>query len=1018
MEIKRPVLARILPLIFIHTHEPMRPVNRLIIALLSFGLILIGCRPLQELQQERVRDLSAALKNRQLPFTVPPGTKLDSVIIDPASKKVTVRLSKEFSYQPYRPDNVKSINRGIQTFLSDLFDGYAFSVQTMGHPIEELVPNYYRPDPSMADRSRMPRQEEDRPFAVVQNISKPIAPSAGLQKRNIVLWHSHGWYYNNKEDRWEWQRPRLFETVEDLVPMSFTIPYLVPMLENAGANVFLPRERDIQTNEAVVDGDTPGASYREAGGTKGLAWKKGDGPGFARGTPPYAVNVNPFFAGTHRITPADTVPTATATWTPDIPEAGWYAVYISYGSSRTNVPDAHYTVFHEGGTTEFRVNQQEGGGTWIYLGTFRFSRGTGSGRVVLTNQSARPGGRVVSADAVRFGGGMGIVARNGRTSGRARYLEAARYYLQYAGMPDTLVYNLNKSENDYSDDYQSRPEYANYLRGAPYGPNRDRKQQGLGIPVDLTLAFHTDAGITHNDTTIGTLSIFSTEDAESTFVFPDSVSRLANRDLADILQTQLVSDIRMLHDPWWNRRQLMNSKYSEAFRPNVPGVLLELLSHQNFLDMKFMLDPRFRFDVARAIYKAMLRFLTYQHSLPYVVQPLPPSHLSTEFTPDGGVLLRWRPTLDQIEPTAAPDLYIVYTRINDGGFDNGILADRPSAVMHGIATGTIYSYKVAAVNSGGESFPSEILSVCRVDGGKQTAMIINGFDRVAGPATVETPAFTGFLNDLDAGVPDRYALNFTGTQYDFNPGSPFRTNDAPGHGASHADREGTVIAGNSFDYPFIHGQSLRANGLSFLSASRDAVTDTMVDLSRYHIVDLILGKQRETRRPRPAMDSLRGTMYAAFPPGFRAALTGFCKSGGRLFVSGAYVGTDLFAGMKTDSTKIRFAKEILHMTWVTDHAARTGKVFSVSPSFLAPDEWTAFRPDLDREMYGVESPDALAPANGAKLVLRYAENQFGAATAFKGEYRVVVFGFPFETIAEAGKRNEVMRAVVNFLGSP
>jgi hypothetical protein len=116
--------------------------------------------------------------------------------------------------------------------------------------------------------------------------------------------------------------------------------------------------------------------------------------------------------------------------------------------------------------------------------------------------------------------------------------------------------------------------------------------------------------------------------------------------------------------------------------------------------------------------------------------------------------------------------------------------------------------------------------------------------------------------------------------------------------------------------------------------------------------------------------------------------------------------------------KIRFATEVLHTTWVTDHAARTGKVTSVSPPFLQPGEWTAFHSDPDREMYGVESPDAIGPANGAKLVLRYTENQFGAATAFKGEYGVVVFGFPFETIVGADKRNEVMRAVVSFLTTP
>ena len=84
---------------------------------------------------------------------------------------------------------------------------------------------------------------------------------------------------------------------------------------------------------------------------------------------------------------------------------------------------------------------------------------------------------------------MGSIARNGQTSGRPRFTEGARYYLQYAGMPDTLVYKLN-DESDYKDDYQSRAEWVNYLKGAPYGPNKDRSVEGLKIPIDLSLAFH------------------------------------------------------------------------------------------------------------------------------------------------------------------------------------------------------------------------------------------------------------------------------------------------------------------------------------------------------------------------------------------------------------------------------------------------------------------------------------------------------------------------------------------------
>jgi hypothetical protein len=52
-----------------------------------------------------------------------------------------------------------------------------------------------------------------------------------------------------------------------------------------------------------------------------------------------------------------------------------------------------------------------GGGTWIYLGQFYFHKGKNdNGKVVLTNLTGKKG-ETVTADAVKFGGGMGNIAR-------------------------------------------------------------------------------------------------------------------------------------------------------------------------------------------------------------------------------------------------------------------------------------------------------------------------------------------------------------------------------------------------------------------------------------------------------------------------------------------------------------------------------------------------------------------------------------------------------------------------------
>jgi len=55
-----------------------------------------------------------------------------------------------------------------------------------------------------------------------------------------------------------------------------------------------------------------------------------------------------------------------------------------------------------------------------------------------------------------------------KLSGMPRFLEASRYWLQYAGMPDTLVYTPTNYKNDYNDDYQSRGLWVNYLSGDPW----------------------------------------------------------------------------------------------------------------------------------------------------------------------------------------------------------------------------------------------------------------------------------------------------------------------------------------------------------------------------------------------------------------------------------------------------------------------------------------------------------------------------------------------------------------------
>ena len=141
-------------------------------------------------------------------------------------------------------------------------------------------------------------------------------------------------------------------------------------------------------------------------------------------------------------------------------------------------------------------------------------------------------------------------------------------------------------------------------------------------------------------------------------------------------------------------------------------MLLELLSHQNFADMRYGLDPRFRFTVSRAIYKGMLQFICSQYHMDYIVQPLPVDNMALKMAGENEIELTWQPVADPLEPTANAEKYIVYTRIGDSDFDNGVLVDK-NTYRTALPAGMVCSYKVTAVNKGGESFPSEILSAGR-----------------------------------------------------------------------------------------------------------------------------------------------------------------------------------------------------------------------------------------------------------------------------------------------------------------
>lgn len=956
---------------------------RIIISLLS---IFLWSFPAEGQDSESLKkQLDQKLNSFARQYVSSRTIKIDSILIQ--KKKVTLFANEALEDIPFREYNVSELYASIAPLFPN---ASKIVILTRDTDIESLIPEYDRK--GRPNKKRLYSIKESK-YPLTRSLSTPHEIKNGLQNRHIALWQSHGLYYAQTAHRWEWQRARMFGTVEDLFTQSFVLPYLTPMLENAGATILIPRERDTQIHEIIIDNDrsTPGSEYKELDGEK--AWSDGEKAGFGHIQATYTNGENPFTQGTYRQTVTQRKgKESLIEWIPEIPESGNYAVYASYQSFPNSTEQAQYTIHHAGGETTIAVNQTMGGGTWIYLGNFKFTaHEQAHERIVLTNQSNKSG-KIITADAIKIGGGMGNIARSplespypieAETSGYPRFTEAARYWLQWAGIPDS-IYSKSAFRNDYQDDIYARPQWVNYLKEQTH------------IPIDMAFAFHSDAGTTPDDSIIGTLGIYMSKSNDG--IYTNRKSREIARDLTDMIQTQILSDVRKVYNPQWSRRGMWNQSYIEARIPDVPTMLLELLSHQNFADMRYGLDPRFRFLICRAIYKGMLRYICFQNKQEPIVQPLPPDRLYTELVETNKVRIGWKAVQDTLEESASPTAYILYSRKDSGGFDNGTLVKGEEIILP-IETGIIHSYKVAAVNKGGISFPSEIVSVYRSPKGEKdkTVLIVNGFDRISGPASFESTAdsLAGFLYAVDRGVPYLNDIAFIGDQFEFRRSATWNSNDNNGHGDSYNNYAGQVIAGNTFDYPFIHGQAMAETGYSFVSCSHKSLAEGVVKPDTYPIIDLILGKQRQPVITPVLQDTLRS----------------YLAQGGNLLVSG----TNLFSDSWGNAQDRTFVEEVLKGKLASRNASKEGIVNSCASPYGYINGRYTFRTRPNPICYSIESVDGVLPADKlAHTILRYPENNIGAGIVYEGKYRTCSLGFPFEALQTPSERNRLMESILRF----
>ena len=903
--------------------------------------------------------------------------------LDNEARTLTITADEWFAMQEFTPEVTENIYKKIKNELPKPYSKYQVTVFTNGMTIDELIPNRLSKN---ADKSRLWGDIDYDGEPWVKNISTPFKPTHGLQGRHLSLWASHGYYYDQKRGTWRWQRPKLFGTTEDLFTQTIVVPYLIPMLEQAGAIVFTPRERDWQTEEIIIDNDGSKSNYFEV--TKHSKWQNTPQPGFMLHEGVYQDNENPFEAGTARMTSTTSSKSrySLATYQPCFRKAGRYAVYVSYQTLPNSIDNALYTVWHRGERTQFRVNQQMGGGTWVYLGTFDFDEGYNEfNRVTLSNQSDHSG--VVTTDAVRFGGGMGNIQRFGETSGMPRALEGARYYAQWAGMP-YAVYSGRQGTDDYADDINTRSFMTNYLGGGScYIPNI----AGLKVPLELSLAVHSDAGyFKDGESVYGSLAICTTNSNEGKL--NAGISRMASRDLADALLTNEVLDLKYKYGQW-NRRELFDRNYSETRVPEVPSAILETMSHQSFPDMRYGQDPNFRFTLARSIYKTILRYINDQHGTSFVVAPLAPDNFRIEFSSKDKVRLSWNAVNDPQEPTSKPTGYMLYTAIGEADFDNGTMVHKTSYEIE-LEPNQLYHFRVAAVNRGGQSFPTEVLSALYHPKARRTVMIVNGFHRLSSPAIRNNGAEQGFDLDEDPGITYGPTFGWVGRQQNFNR-SQMGIEDG-GLGYSGDELAGQLIAGNDFNYVRTHADAIAsANQYDIVSCSSEALETDKVNTNKYDVIDLVLGVERN--------DGHSLKPYKTFSNTMQNKLQKFVVGGGALLASGAYIAND----MQSDSERT-FMATTLKTMYDSQHVNTSDEIHGLGTTF---NYWN----QLNAQHYAATKTDILQPVKPAFTAMQYADGTSAAVACNSPSSRVFVMGFPFECIKDGQKRGSIMRGILNYL---
>lgn len=773
-------------------------------------------------------------------------------------------------------------------------------------------------------------------------------PTGALEGKIVYTSAGHGLEWNNNINGFYAGRQEFSDTeVNEAFGNQDQLYFYAEHLLRAGATVVPMRPVGDQINEVVLDNDSPEVTYSGSwSNTLGTVFYDED-YGATADTVGYrfaAVNANE---------------TATATYTPNIPEAGFYPVYTWVLNSGNRTDQLYRINDSAGGVTEIRVDHRQVGKGWVYLGTYHFDAGTG-GNVQISNQSTA-GGSVVIADAIRFGNGMGDLRDgpsglghpSGTTSGAPREDEASLLWAWRAigqgNNPASIIGTSNVS--------------------APHRMAEHMNSNSNPFGTSVYIGFHSNASGSH--TARGAVGLWNASPSERT---PNQAS------LALFTGRQINQDMQALNGLFehnWSTRTSHSTNFQNFGEidggpsAEMDMTIIEVAFHDNAQDADLLTDPKVRDQLARSTYEATVEYFSNFGGLADTTSlPSAPVGVTATTDANGDITVSWDPGPTGVQG-GTPDAYRVYISRDGYGYLGYDEVAGSGSGSHTFTAAELddnpYYFKVIAVNSGGES-PRSIVAAAQKPGPTDTrVLIVDGFDRNDRFTNEVYPdPFSGDPDGLD--LVDRVRPRYNNT------------------------RDYSIQVAEAIDNS--------STGVGISTTSNEALIAGEVNLADYDAVVWIAGEESS------ADDTFNGTE--------QTLVTNYLGGGGKLLVTGAEIAWDL----DNLNNGRSFYNNQLKADYVSDDA-NTYNVQGAAGSIFAG---LSFSFDDGSQFYDSEFPDRISPLGGATTALTYVGGSGGnAAIQFDGgATKVVNFGFPFETITTAVDRTAVMDRVLEFfaIGEP